>query len=192
MSRHWYFPQGTLRSLFAAALMIIAAHAATATATAAPKSELWPRWTAHDPDSITVIDHGRWHRFLAAYLVAGDEGVNQMQYGLVGAAGRRELNVYIESLTAIPISGYRRTEQLAYWVNLYNALTVSVILGHYPVASILDIGISPGWFTVGPWEKKLIVVEGQKLSLNDIEHRILRPIWRDPRVHYVVNCASIG
>ncbi len=188
MFRHWHSPQGTLGVLFAAALMIVAAHAATA----APKSELWPRWTAHDPDSNTVIDHGRWRRFLATYLVAGDDGVNQMRYGQVDAAGRRELKVYIDTLTAIPISGFRRTEQLAYWVNLYNALTVSVILGHYPVASILDIGISPGWFTVGPWEKKLIVVEGRKLSLNDIEHRILRPIWRDPRIHYVVNCASIG
>ena len=50
----------------------------------------------------------------------------------------------------------------------------------------------PGWFSVGPWGKKLIMVEGQELSLDDIEHRILRPIWRDPRIHYVVNCASIG
>jgi len=80
----------------------------------------------------------------------------------------------------------------AFWINLYNALTVELILDHYPVASILDISISPGLFSFGPWDKKLIEVEGEALSLNDIEHRILRPIWRDARLHYAVNCASLG
>jgi hypothetical protein len=77
-------------------------------------------------------------------------------------------------------------------VNLYNALTVQVILDHYPVDSIRDVDISPGWFADGPWGKELIAVEGTALSLDDIEHRILRPIWQDPRIHYAVNCASIG
>ena len=52
--------------------------------------------------------------------------------------------------------------------------------------------ISPGLFADGPWGAKLITVEGEQVSLDDIEHRILRPIWRDPRVHYAVNCASLG
>jgi Protein of unknown function, DUF547 len=60
------------------------------------------------------------------------------------------------------------------------------------VASIRDIAISPGLFSVGPWGRKLIEVEGEPLSLDDIEHRILRPIWRDPRLHYAVNCAALG
>jgi hypothetical protein len=77
-------------------------------------------------------------------------------------------------------------------VNLYNALTVRVVLDHYPVASIRDIDISPGLFADGPWRKPLITVQGEDVSLDDIEHRILRPIWRDPRIHYAVNCASIG
>ena len=85
-----------------------------------------------------------------------------------------------------------RDEQLAYWINLYNALTVKVILDHYPVKSILDIDISPGWFSIGPWGKKLVAVEGVEISLDDIEHRILRPIWRDPRIHYALNCAAVG
>jgi hypothetical protein len=66
------------------------------------------------------------------------------------------------------------------------------VLDHYPVESIRDIDISPGLFATGPWDKKLISIEGENLTLNDIEHRIMRPIWRDPRIHYVVNCASIG
>ena len=91
-----------------------------------------------------------------------------------------------------PVSSLNRGEQLAYWINFYNALTVQVILDHYPTDSILDIKISPGFFSIGPWDKKLVTVEGEELSLNDMEHRILRPIWRDPRIHYGVNCASIG
>ncbi len=90
------------------------------------------------------------------------------------------------------MSALRRPEQLAYWINLYNALTVQVVLDHYPVASIHDIAISPGLLAIGPWDKPLIEIEGAAVSLNDIEHRILRPIWRDPRIHYAVNCASIG
>jgi len=81
---------------------------------------------------------------------------------------------------------------MAYWINLYNAPTVKVVLDNYPVDSILHITISPGWFSTGPWGKKLVTVEGEQLSIDDVEHRILRPIWRDPRIHYVVNCASIG
>ncbi len=75
---------------------------------------------------------------------------------------------------------------------LYNALTVKVVLDHYPVDGIRDIDFSPGLFADGPWDKKLVEIEGEDVSLNDIEHRILRPIWRDPRIHYAVNCASIG
>ena len=52
--------------------------------------------------------------------------------------------------------------------------------------------MSPGLFADGPWDKELVAVEGERVSLNDIEHRILRPIWRDPRIHYAVNCASVG
>ena len=93
---------------------------------------------------------------------------------------------------AVPISRYSRDEQLAYWINLYNALTVQAVLDDYPVESIRKISISPGLFSIGPWDRKLIRIEGEDLTLNDIEHRILRPIWQDPRIHYAVNCASIS
>ena len=179
--------RGLGRLLIALSVMV-AAHAATA----APKSELWPRWAVHDPSSTAVIDHEPWDRFLARYLVAGRDGVNRVRYGEVSAADRRGLSAYLATLAATPIRGHGRVEQLAYWINLYNALTVRVVLDRYPVPSIMDIAISPGWFSVGPWKKKLITVEGEALSLDDIEHRILRPIWRDPRIHYAVNCAAIG
>jgi hypothetical protein len=162
------------------------------TAESAPKAVLWERWTAHDPASAAVIDHGAWGELLGRYLVTGSDGINRFAYGKVTGEDRRKLSAYIDDLAAVPISGYGRPEQMAYWINLYNALTVKVILDHYPVESIRDIDISPGLFSDGPWGKKLITIEGEKVALDDIEHQILRPIWQDARVHYAVNCASIG
>ena len=95
-------------------------------------------------------------------------------------------------MQAVVISNYNRAEQKAFWINVYNALTVDVILSRYPVASIRDINISPGFLARGPWGAPLFSIEAEKLSLDDIEHRILRPIWKDNRVHYAVNCASLG
>ncbi len=173
-------------------LMALAFMLPSATASAAPKAEPWERWTAHDGASTATIDHSAWDRFIKAYLVPGRDGINRLAYGRVSVADRGALARTLDALAAVAISRYTRDEQLAYWINLYNALTVKTILDHYPVESIRDIDISPGWFSFGPWDKKSIEVEDEWLSLNDIEHRILRPIWRDARVHYAVNCASLG
>lgn len=159
---------------------------------AAPASKLWARWEAHEPTSTAKIDHALWGDFLDRFLIETPDGINRIAYGQVGSKDRDQLDQYIESLTALPISTYNRSEQMANWVNLYNALTVQVILDHYPVDSIRDIDISPGLFSDGPWGKKLVTIEGERVALDDIEHQILRPIWRDPRIHYVVNCASLG
>ena len=156
----------------------------------APGKNLWPRWTVDDSASTVHIDHAAWSAFLQKYLVVGK--INRLRYARVTADDRHRLDSYIDGLAALPISRYSRREQLAYWINLYNAVTVRLVLEHYPVHSIRDIDISPGLLAPGPWDKNLIVVEGQRLTLNDIEHRILRPIWNDPRLHYVLNCAAQG
>lgn len=158
----------------------------------APSADLWERWQAHDPQNRSVIDHRAWDALLKKYVVAGKAGITLVRYKAVTKSDRQELVRYIASLSALPIGHYSRKEQLAYWINLYNALTVKVVLDHYPVKSIRDIDISPGFFSDGPWDRKLVTIDGEKISLNDIEHRILRPIWRDNRIHYAVNCASIG
>ncbi|MDC0033163.1 DUF547 domain-containing protein [Alphaproteobacteria bacterium] len=158
----------------------------------AQSADLWNRWQAHDGASTKVIDHSTWEFLLKTLVVPGSDRVALFRYGAATKAHRQMLSGYVKALTALPISTYNRAEQMAYWINLYNALTVKVVLDHYPVKSIRDIDISPGFFSDGPWGKNLVRVEGEDISLNDIEHRILRPIWRDNRVHYAVNCASIG
>lgn len=181
-------PQPTRRSLIlSGALLLVRCEAL-----AAPRAELWPRWQQHDPSATARIDHAAWGGFLRKYLRAGGDGINRVAYSAIGAADRDALAAYIDTLAATPVSGFARPEQFAFWVNLYNAVTVRTVLAHYPVRSIRDIDISPGLFVIGPWGKKLVAVEGEALSLDDIEHRILRPIWRDPRIHYAVNCAALG
>ena len=158
----------------------------------APNADLWERWRAHDPASSQTIDHASWDALLSRYVRPASGGANLIDYRGFSLPDRASLAGYLDALARLPISRFNRDEQLAYWINLYNALTMQVVLDHFPVASIRDIGISPGLFRIGPWDKRLIAIEGQALTLNDIEHRILRPIWRDPRIHYAVNCASVG
>ena len=159
---------------------------------AAPSADLWPRWQQHDPDSTRSVDHQPWTDWLNAQIQVGEDGIHRIAYGRVSAGARKQLQDYLAALQAEPVSKLNRREQWAYWINLYNAATVEVVLAHYPVDSIRDIDISPGFFANGPWGKALLEVEGVALSLNDVEHRILRPIWQDPRIHYAVNCASLG
>ncbi len=160
---------------------------------AAPRSQLVStHWLENNPASTDHVDHEPWGRFLAAYLVPGHDGINRFAYARAQSSGRALLESYISSLEATPVSRLNRGEQRAFWINLYNAVTTRIVLDHYPIRSIRDISLGPGLFSIGPWDAKVVRAEGEWLSLNDIEHGILRPIWHDPRLHYALNCASIS
>ena len=158
---------------------------------AAPKSDLWDRWTAHQPESSLAPDHQLWSDFLRRYLdTSNSDGIHRVDYAGVTAEDREGLKQYLLRLQKIPVSRLSRIQQLPCWINLYNAFTVHLILEQYPLDSIVDIRY--GFFDFGPWDEKLLQIEDEEVSLNDIEHRILRPIWKDPRLHYALNCASLG
>lgn len=132
-----------------------------------------------------------WEQFLQHRVTRSSAGINLVDYA--GATSEKAgLKQYLNYLQNVPVSRLTRPQQRAFWINLYNAATVAIVLDHYPVASIRDIDISPGLFSDGPWGNKFLTIEGLQLSLDDIEHRILRPIWKDNRLHYALNCASIG
>jgi hypothetical protein len=133
-----------------------------------------------------------WDRLLKQYVVSHPSGINRVRYQDIRVEDQKLLKNYLQTLQGLPISSYYRKEQQAYWINLHNAFTVDLVLSRFPVASIRDINISPGLLARGPWGAKLVSVEGEKLSLDDIEHRILRPIWQEERIHYAVNFASLG
>ena len=138
------------------------------------------------------IDHAAWEKFLLHYLRPGGDGVHRVAYGDVTDRDRSQLSSYVHAMGEVNITGYRRSEQVAYWINLYNALLVKMVLDHYPIASIRKLERLDTGSKSSPWNRPLIVKQGVALSLNDIEHRILKPIWDDPRLHYAINCAAVG
>ncbi len=94
----------------------------------------------------------------------------------------------IENLSKKEFKKFSKDEKLAFWINVYNAYTVKLILNNYPLKSIKKIG---GWFS-SPWKIKFIKLFGKKISLDMIEHQIIRKKFNEPRIHFAVNCASIG
>ena len=154
-----------------------------------------PTPPATESASVLVDDralHAPWSQLLARYVQPGEDGVNRFDYGGLKAskADAETLRAYISTLEETDVQTLSRDAQFAYWANLYNALTIQLIIDNYPVKSIMRI--RPTLISIGPWKKDITSVGGRDLSLDDIEHEILRKQWSDPRVHYAVNCASYG
>lgn len=169
-------------------LLVIISLLFSTLAWSAPKSELWPYWNQSNEANSEQVSHQSWQQFLNSYLVK--QGQNTLvRYQAVTVTDKSKLKQYIKQLEQVNPLEYSKSGQYAYWVNLYNAVTVDLILDAYPVKSITKLG---GLFSFGPWGDDVVSVNGKSLTLNDIEHRILRPIWQDPRTHYAVNCASLG
>jgi hypothetical protein len=186
------------RSVLGGGLALIVSSVTSRSGLAAPAAQLWQRWAANDPASRVVIDHQPWGMFLRRYLVEEPDAIYRLRYGDVSAVDRQVLGRYVEDMSRVPVRTLNPAEQFAYWINLYNALTVKAVLDHYPVSSIREISLGGSFLPTfvtggsGPWQAKLIQVEGEAVALDDIEHRILRPLLKDNRIHYTVNCASIG
>jgi hypothetical protein len=141
------------------------------------------------------VDHAAFADLLRQYAVTGADGVVRVDYAGLKASGQSALKAYIAQLEGVDVRALGRAEQFAFWANLYNAKTLDIVADAYPVASIKDISLGGGLvaaFTGGPWKAKVVTAGGAALSLDDIEHGIMRPVFKDPRVHYAVNCASIG
>jgi hypothetical protein len=152
----------------------------------------WPKWEIHSAMSQDHISHEEWQHFLTRYVKTNEEGINLVDYPHIAEGDLENLQNYIIRLSHVPIQNYNRNEQLAFWLNLYNALTVQIVADYYPVDTIQDVKISPGLFSAGPWGANLIKVRGVQLSLDDIQNRIIRPIWNDPRTLYAMSHATIG
>lgn len=184
------------RSVAASTLILAGVVIAAAPAVA----DVARKFSKHNAGATTAFDHSAWDKLLKTYVVPGKDGLNRVRYQAFKDGGHGALKKYIKTLESFRPTTLARSEQYAYWVNLYNAKTIDVVLDAYPVKSIRDISIEGGLFNLlkksvgkgGPWKAKIMQVEGEKLSLDDVEHGILRPIFRDPRVHYAVNCASVG
>ncbi len=129
------------------------------------------------PLALQKVDYSTWDTLLKKYV--DDEGnVDYKNF-------RKEiglLNSYLDQQTKNPVSEYETKEsKLVYYINLYNAATVKLILDNYPLGSIKDLK--------GPWNRQVVTIRNKQLSLGDIEHNILRKM-DEPRIHFAINCAS--
>ncbi|MEO1044875.1 MAG: DUF547 domain-containing protein [Pseudomonadota bacterium] len=169
--------------------MVIAAAAPASAQLGPPSKDLWARWTKSAKTKTVNVDHSAYASFLKRNLVRGSDGIIRVRYSRVSSADKTLLNRYIRQMEGVNVDKLTRPQQMAYWINLYNAKTVDLVIEAYPVKSIRNVR---SVLTLGPWDDKVLKVRGTAISLNDIEHRILRPIWKDVRIHYAVNCASLG
>jgi hypothetical protein len=124
--------------------------------------------------------HSAWNNLLNAN-VSSTGGVN---YGTIKRS-EKALDGYLELLAENPVqSSWSRNEQMAYWINLYNASTVKLIVSNYPTKSIQNLESGK------PWDKKWIKSGNKTYTLNEIENSVLRPQFKDARIHFAVNCAA--
>nr|WP_321360340.1 DUF547 domain-containing protein [uncultured Hyphomonas sp.] len=133
-------------------------------------------------------DHAAWTCLLTKYVQPGTDGINRVDYAAFkhNAADRATLDAYIAGFAGMDLSG-TDADTFAAWANLYNAVTVRYILEKYPTGSIRD-----GYLFGGPWKKIKVNAGGQTVSLDEIEHGILRPRFHTPLVHYAINCAALS
>ena len=148
------------------------------------------------PAQAQAFDHSHaaWTTLLKKHVVLIDGGkASQLRYAGM-AADRSALKAYTDSLSALSaaaFAAFSKPQQQAFLMNAYNAFTVELILTRYPkLASIKELG----GFLSTPWKPKFIKLLGTEMSLDNIEHDTLRARGRfdDPRIHFAVNCASIG
>ena len=154
-------------------------------------------WETSDETSVKQVDHSAWQDILTAYLrIHSSSGINKFDYAALKANAKdtSKLVRYLNYLQELDPRTYSRAEQKAYWINLYNALTVKLVVDAFPVDSIRDIceNRASGSKCSGPWDEMHAKVAGQDLTLDNIENDILRPIWKDNLIHYGLSCASYG
>jgi len=133
-------------------------------------------------------DPTEWNALLSRYVTP--KGVRYAAWH-AHAEDRDALARYLERLQAADVAALMTTsagrkEALAYWINLYNAATVDLVLDGYPVKSIRDLGDAK----TSPWERPVVTVQGRALTLDALENEVIRPEFREPRVHFALNCAA--
>jgi hypothetical protein len=125
-------------------------------------------------------DYKNWDNFLKKYVsMTGEVDYKSIK------ANKKELDALTKSFSeAKVLPSWNKDDQLAFWINAYNLFTIDLIIQNYPVKSIqqLDGG--------KPWDVKRIQIGGKKYSLNNIENDIIRPQFKDARIHFAVNCAA--
>ncbi|MFU8892967.1 MAG: DUF547 domain-containing protein [Luteolibacter sp.] len=136
---------------------------------------------------VAPIDHA--HAAFTGILQTHMQG-NKFDYAALKESPG-QINAYLDTLASVERSEYdtwTREEQMAFLINLYNAATLKLVIDHYPIESIREIG----GMLRSPWKQNVVRMFGEMVTLDHVEHDVLRPDFKDARIHFAVNCASIG
>ncbi len=135
------------------------------------------------PSQASTVNHDIWAELLGKYIKP--DGVNYTGF----KKDENRLDQYLKVLENTDPEKLPRNEQYAYYINAYNAWTIKLILTGYPgVKSIKDFGT----IFKSPWQKEWVRVNGEVITLDYVEHDILRPHYKDPRVHFAINCSAVS
>lgn len=190
----------------AAAVAIAAPKSSESTPQPAPPGGPIEAFAAHEAGSDVRLRHNLWRRVLAAIVVDGAGGRRDIEYGQLSAMGHDVLDSYLTVMEGVQVADLNKNEQLAYWLNLYNAASLRLVYDAFD-----DLAARQG-STAGrnplrppslkvkriylgkknPWAEKRFTVSGQSISLNDIEHRILYAQWDPMLVMYGLSCPARG
>ncbi|MEM7785468.1 MAG: DUF547 domain-containing protein [Planctomycetota bacterium] len=151
------------------------------------KLELGVSVRASSRVSMDKVDHSTWDKLLQKF-VNENGGVDYASWNS-SQQDIRLLDQYLATLSTATKSNSSRNGRMAFWINAYNAVTVKGILQEYPTSSIRNH--TGRLFGYNIWKQLLLHVDGKKVSLDAIEHQILRPM-KDPRIHFAIVCASKG
>ena len=132
--------------------------------------------------SYGQLDHSTWNDLLGANVSASGK-VNYQGF----AANSDKLDGYLAQVASAGVSGSKK-DQLASWINIYNAYTIKLVISNWPITSIKEVAGKVGSST--PWDYAFAKVGGDTYTLNQIEHEIIRKKFSEPRIHFAVNCAS--
>ena len=144
------------------------------------KEEIVPPVVEEEKPEEVIFNHDTWNHLLQSYV----SSTGKVNYeGFRSSAA--EFESYLNDLANNPPNAsWSREKTMAYWINAYNAFTIKLIVDYYPVRSIKEI------HNGNPWDVRWIKIGGKTYTLNNIENDILRPKYKDARIHFAVNCAA--
>jgi hypothetical protein len=138
------------------------------------------------PAAGTAFDRSAFDALLRAHVAGGPVDCDAFERS-------QEFRAYLGRLADAKAELLAAQEQLAFWINVYNAYTIEQVIAHHERESIRNIRKALGLFPLkGPWSERMVRAAGQALSLDEVEHDELRARFHEPRIHFALVCAALG
>lgn len=186
MSGNCLIRMGLRRSLFYVFSVLVCLLIDQTVATAAPKAKLIEFWDDSEEQSGLGIDYTEWDALLSKFVITNHPSkLNRFDYDSLQASDKAVLDGFIDYMEQMDPRQLTKLRQKAYWINLFNAALIQEVLESKPEESIKDI-------SGNLWKRKRLYIAMQKMSLDDIEHGVLRPIFKDPRIHFSLVAGTVS